>query len=106
MLLVKKKIQISCMVSKVPFWKNRKLKCTVYVGLIKQPLNLFKLDQQSRGKALRPYCPNIYTVNKAERASKGRKIKLQKAGFLVIIQIAAQAKERCLLLQGLKGHPG
>ena len=80
--------------------------CTMHVGLLKQPLNLFKLDQQSRGKALRPYCPNIYNVNKAERASKGRKIKLQKAGFLVIIQIAAQAKERCLLLQGLKGHPG
>ena len=33
---------------------------TGHVALSKQPINQFQLVQQSRQKALRAYCPNIY----------------------------------------------
>ena len=33
------------------------------LSLPKRPINLFKLDRQSRQQALRAYCHNIYTVH-------------------------------------------
>jgi hypothetical protein len=37
----------------------------VHVGLLKQPINYNKwISKISRQQALRPYCPNIYTLIK------------------------------------------
>ena len=38
------------------------IECMVLVALPKRPINQFKPVQQSRQKALRAYCPDIYTV--------------------------------------------
>ena len=46
----------------LPGCSGAKIKCNVHVALPKQPINQFKLYQQSRQKVLRAYCPNIYTA--------------------------------------------
>ena len=42
----------------------------VHIALPKRPINQFKPVQKSRQQALRPYCPNIYTVPDLKRPSK------------------------------------
>ena len=42
----------------------------MHVAMPKYPINLFKLVQQKRQQALRPYCPNIYTMPDLKRPSK------------------------------------
>ena len=46
----------------LPSWSGEEIKWNVHVALPKRSVNLFKMDQQSRQKALRAYCPNIYIL--------------------------------------------
>ena len=48
----------------IPSWlgSGSEFEYAVNVGLSKQPINQFKPVKQSRQKALRGYCPNMYTV--------------------------------------------
>ena len=46
-----------------PFWlvlSGAEIKCTTHVSLPKWPINLFKLNQQSRQQTLRVYCTIIH----------------------------------------------
>ena len=38
------------------------IECTVHFALLKQPINQFEPDQQSRQHNQRCYCPNLYFV--------------------------------------------
>ena len=51
----------------MPSWLIwEEIECTGYVALPKQPINQFRLVQQSRKQALRAYCPDIYSGTRCD----------------------------------------
>ena len=52
-----------CGVHSISSWLHwTEIECTLNAALPKRSINLFKPVQQSRQKAQRAYCPNVYTV--------------------------------------------